>query len=269
MAIIHASFLSKSLFRTVDITVILPVDKIFAQPSEEKPFKTLYLLHGLLGSQYDWISGTRIERWAMAKNLAVVMPAGENGFYIDQKETGRNYGEFIGEELVAMTRKMFPLSKNREDTFIGGLSMGGYGAMRNGLKYSDTFSHIISLSGALQLFEDEKETGVGTIASELSNFGDYQEALRSDRNPKNMIFDKKFTHKPKVFMAVGSEDTLLLANRIYQRYLKENGFSLTYYESKGNHDWDFWDHYIKIALDWLPLDEASQGLSSGHVVVDE
>lgn len=73
------------------------------------------------------------------KNLAVVMPAGENAFYIDQPEMGTMHGKFIGEELVDITRRMFPLSRKREDTYIGGLSMGGFGALRNGLKYHDTF----------------------------------------------------------------------------------------------------------------------------------
>ncbi len=268
MAIASVSFVSKSLFRAVNITVILPVDKIFAEEKEQKPFKTLYLLHGLLGNQYDWISGTRIERWATEKNLAVVMPSGENGFYIDQKETGRNYGTFIGEELVEMTRKMFPLSHRKEDTFIGGLSMGGYGALRNGLKYQDTFSHIIALSAALHFFEDPEMTKVKDIGTESANFGDIKEAKNSDMNPLYIIDHATKPINSKIFMACGTEDGLIHVNRYYREYLKKNGLDVTYYEEQGNHDWDFWDHFIKIALDWLPLDESSQGLNSGHVQVD-
>ncbi len=269
MAILHASFISKSLFRAVDITVILPVDKIFEEEKEQKPFKTLYLLHGLLGNEYDWISGTRIERWATEKNLAVVMPAGENGFYCDQPDTGRLYGKFIGEELVQITRKMFPLSHKREDTFIGGLSMGGYGAFHNGLKYSETFSHIISLSGALHLLEDSEITKASTVAFEISCFGDVEKAKKSDYNPMYMIQNFNGEHKPNIFMACGTEDNLIHVNRYYKEQLEANGFNVTYYESQGNHDWDFWDHYIKVALDYLPLDKASSGLNSGHVQIDK
>ena len=158
MAFIQVSFMSKTLMRTVPLQVILPVDKFtFGQlEREEKPFKTLYLLHGIFGNETDWVHGTRIQRWAEEKNLAVVMPAGENAFYVDQPSIGAMHGQFIGEELVEITRKMFPLSRKREDTFIGGLSMGGFGALRNGLKYHDTFGAVICLSGALLCWKIRK-----------------------------------------------------------------------------------------------------------------
>lgn len=115
MAFIQVSFMSKTLMRTVPLQVILPVDKFtFGQPErEEKPFKTLYLLHGIFGNETDWVHGTRIQRWAEEKNLAVVMPAGENAFYVDQPSIGAMHGQFIGEELVEITRKMFPLSEKK------------------------------------------------------------------------------------------------------------------------------------------------------------
>ena len=77
MAHLNCNFFSKSLMRTVDITVILPTDKyVFTDPNfkPQTTFKTLYLLHGIFGSTSDWINGTRIEAWAQEKNLAVVMP---------------------------------------------------------------------------------------------------------------------------------------------------------------------------------------------------
>ena len=83
MALIQANFISKSLLRTVPIQVILPVDKFSmtgAPQAEQKPFKTLYLLHGILGNYTDWVSGTRIQRWAEERNLCVVMPSGDNAF---------------------------------------------------------------------------------------------------------------------------------------------------------------------------------------------
>lgn len=150
MALIQVNFLSEALHRMVPVQVILPAEK--AQP----PYKTLYLLHGVLGNDTDWMSGTSIQRWAEEKELAVVMPAGENSFYLDDEKGYRRYGHYIGEELVEVTRKIFPLSTRREDTYLAGLSMGGYGALRNGLKYSETFSRIAALSAAL--FMDELQT---------------------------------------------------------------------------------------------------------------
>ncbi len=145
MALIHVNYLSKALFREVPVNVILPIDRFDSDENEylikgDVKFKTLYLLHGLLGNYTDWVNQTRILKWAEEKNLAVVMPSGDNSFYFRSRTPWNDYETFIGEELVNMTRKMFPLSDKREDTFIAGLSMGGYGALRNGIVYSDTFS---------------------------------------------------------------------------------------------------------------------------------
>ena len=128
MALLQVNFVSQTLMRTVPIQVVLPVDKFSwdgARP--EGPFPTLYLLHGIFGNYTDWVSGTRIQRWAEEHNLAVVMPSGDNRFYVDQPDTQDLYGEFIGSELVDITRRMFPLSGERANTFIGGLSMGEIG----------------------------------------------------------------------------------------------------------------------------------------------
>ena len=118
-------------------------------PPERPPFKTLYLLHGITGNHADWISESRIRSWAAARNLAVVMPSGYNAFYLDQPESHNFYGRFVGQELINVTRRILPLSTQREDTFIGGISMGAYGALRAGFKYCETFGSVISLSSAM------------------------------------------------------------------------------------------------------------------------
>lgn len=279
MAIIQVNFMSNTLWRTVPIQVILPVDKLTPDgrlPAPKK-YKTLYLLHGLLGNCTDWVSGTRIQRWAEERDLAVVMPSGDNSFYVDRPASNNRYGEFIGKELVEITRRMFPLSDKREDTFIGGLSMGGFGAMRNGLKYHDTFGAIISLSGALHIFEDmdkiaSRKEGVDNLSYEESMFGPLPEAARSDKNPRVLIdalAREKAAHPefvlPKIYMACGTEDRLVRFSRIYRDHLTDGGFEVTYEEAPGNHNWDFWDTYIKHAIDWLPLDERSLGVNSGNV----
>ena len=79
---------------------------------------------GITGNHTDFISETRIRALAEEHNLAVIMPSGYNAFYLDQPESHNYYGSFVGEELVRMARSMFPLSTRREDTFIGGVSMG-------------------------------------------------------------------------------------------------------------------------------------------------
>lgn len=264
MALIQVNFVSNTLRRTVPLQVILPVDRLSDnwRTARPKKFKTLYLLHGIFGNYTDWVSGTRIQRWAEKRGIAVVMPSGDNAFYVDQPAQRNLYGEFIGCELVEITRRMFPLSRKREDTFIGGLSMGGYGAMRNGLKYHETFGAIISFSGALHFMdmteEEFSENDPVDRAFMDAMFGDLLEASGTDRNPRILIEElaKKKTADPtlklpRIYMSCGTEDDLLGSNRLYRDLLVEAGFQVTYEEGPGGHDWDFWDTYILKALDWL------------------
>lgn len=274
MALIQVNFISKSLMRTVPLNVILPVDKMTfpGMPQRgDKPYKTLYLLHGVFGNYTDWVSGTCIQRWAEEKDLAVVMPSGDNMCYVDQEKSHNLYGEFIGQELVEITRKMFPLSDKKEDTFIAGLSMGGYGALRNGLKYHNTFGYIGGLSSALIVEGMNKRTNDSPMFIDRrdfaeSVFGDLSVVEEGDMNPAWLI--KKLTKEgaalPKIYLACGTEDFLLEANRRLHEVMKEAGADVTYEEGPGGHEWDFWNRHIKKFLDLLPL-EGTAGINSGNV----
>lgn len=279
MALIQANIFSECLMRTIPIHAVIPSDKVVMPgegPRKKKNFKTLYLLNGLMGNDTDWVTGTRIERWAKDKDLAVIMPGGENRFYIDQEIPGQKYGEWIGRELVELTRALFPLSDKKEDTFIAGLSMGGYGALVNGLKYSDTFSHIGALSSALILNTIEASSydapWITTNRSYFEHvFGDIGKLRGGDKDYEALILKLKKEKReiPKLYMAIGTEDELLLeANRRYRDFLKEQDVPVEYVEAPGAHEWDFWDSQIKQVLDWLPLGEVCEGLSSGHVQVN-
>lgn len=283
MALLQVNLMSKSLMRTVPVQVILPVDKLIfpGMPvREDKPYKTLYLLHGVFGNYTDWVSGTRLQRWAEENDLVVVMPSGDNAFYVDQTASHNLYGEFIGSELVELTRRMFPLSPKREDTFIAGLSMGGYGAVRNGLKYHETFGCVAGLSGAFVLesalnMPYEAPMFIHSRAYMESCFGNIEQALLSDMNPKVLVktlCEKRAkdpqTPVPDIYIACGTEDFLIEANRDFRDCLAENGLEATYVEGPGVHDWDFWDTYIKKVLEWLPLEAVAEGINSGHVGID-
>lgn len=276
MALIQVNFLSKSLLRTVPVNVILPVDKLTfpgMPPREEKPFKTLYLLHGIFGNYTDWVSGTRLQRWAEEKDLAVVMPSGDNMFYVDNEKSHNLYGEFIGQELVEITRKMFPLSHKREDTFIAGLSMGGYGAIRNGLKYHDTFGSIGGLSSALIIDGLEARTNEHPLFIERRDFaegifGDLSKVKGSDRDLEWLVkhLSEEQASFPKMYLACGIDDSLLAVNQKFKDFLLASGVEFTYEEGPGAHEWDFWNRYIKKFIDWLPLeDSAGAGMNSGNV----
>lgn len=275
MALLQMNLFSQSLMRTVPVNVILPVDKlpVPGMPKrEDKPYKTLYLLHGVFGNYTDWVCGSRIQRFAEEYDLAVVMPSGDNAAYLDRPESHNFYGQFIGEELVELTRRMFPLSHDREDTFIGGLSMGGYGAMRNGLKYGDTFGYIVSLSGALLLEGMAQRTDDVPIFIESRSyaqacFGDLDTVLTSDKNPKELIRRRQAAGQaiPKIYMACGEQDGLLEANRQMVDFLRRAGVDVTFEVGPGGHEWDFWDTYIQKAIQWLPTEKSGLGVNSGNV----
>lgn len=274
MAIIEVNFISKCLMRTVTFNAIIPVDKFGpqAENAEQKPLKTLYLLHGIFGNYTDWVNGTRIQAWAEANDLAVIMPSGENRFYLDDEKSGELYGEFIGKELVEFTRKLFPLSDKREDTFIAGLSMGGYGAIRNGLKYAENFGCVIGLSAALvhDTWKDaDNSAPIFTFRRNYYEtiFCEYDKVKGSDKDPKALLLKLKEEGRPvpKMYLCCGTEDGLVTANRDFRDFLNENGVDLTYVEGPGKHDWVFWDTYIKKVLDWLPLNRTGAGINSGNV----
>ena len=254
MALIQVNYLSKALFRTVPLNVILPVDRFDADTDRylltgKEKFKTLYLLHGLLGNYTDWVSQTRIQKWAEAENLAVVMPSGDNSFYFRSRTPWNDYETFIGEELVEITRRMFPLSDRREDTFIAGLSMGGYGALRNGIVFSETFGYVVGLSSAIHIFDDTSEE------ADIGLFDNLKTASESNLNHK-IAAEEMFRQKrsiPKFYMACGTQDDLLKVNEEFRDYLRKNGAEVTWDEEDRGHDWDFWDSQIKKVLDWLPL----------------
>ena len=275
MALLQVNYVSRALMRTVTLHVVLPVDKFASEHAPYRParaFPTLYLLHGLLGNYTDWVTGTRVQRWAEARDLAVVMPSGDNHFYVDQPGTHDLYGEFIGRELVEITRRMFPLSPRREDTFIGGLSMGGYGALRNGLKYHDTFGAVAALSTANIV---ARMDGFTDDAPNFNNRTSYLEGLFGPRAgiPGSDADLTALAHKlrglpdeqPRIYLACGDADDLLGLNVQLRDELRDDGFAVTWRQAPGGHEWDFWDSQIRQVIDWLPLAGGESGINSGHI----
>lgn len=186
------------------------------------------------------------------------MPSGENHFYVDNPKAGQLYSKLIGEELVWFTRRMFPLSHKREDTYIAGLSMGGYGALVNGLKYSETFGAIGTFSAALMLdrIAASEPVAAATVQSRgyyEMVFGDLGQLPGSDKDYQALALEllKSGKQPPKLYMAVGTEDTLYGDNVQYVEFLKENKIPVTFEAGPGHHDWDFRNSYILRFLNWL------------------
>ncbi|MCC5894529.1 MAG: acetylesterase [Alkalibacterium sp.] len=256
MATLTATFQSKELMRKVSFTAIIPTStKSLYDPeplAETKgPLKTLYLLHGWDGNHEDWIQNTRIVKWATEYNIAVIMPSGENSFYVDHP-SGDNYGKFIGRELVEETRKLFPLSDKREDTFIGGLSMGGYGALRNGYHFNDTFSKIIALSSRVFQKNDPyhdltEENPINKRIWHMIGSKSYKDV--PDNIDIYSLIDQ-CRNKPDLFLACGTEDFLFEENRALHEQLVTQGIKHEYMEEPGEHNWSFWTQSLTQALAW-------------------
>ncbi|MCF0112203.1 MAG: acetylesterase [Erysipelotrichaceae bacterium] len=179
MALLTVNYRSQSLHRNVQFMVYLPTDdsRIPVQP----PYKTYYLLHGM---QYDCTAfpiQTSIIRKAREQGIAVVMPSGENSFFTDHDTSSNRFETYVAKELVEATRSMFPLSHKREDTFIGGFSMGGFGAMRIGLKYHETFSRITTFSAAIHFYETDP---VDVVFDEDQWIGGKAQTEHTDINPR-------------------------------------------------------------------------------------
>ena len=262
MAFFEIDFFSRFLNRNVHINAILPTDvqtQSVGYMRKPKSYQTLYLLHGIMGDCGDWMGGTQIRELADKNNIAVVMPSGENKFYIDNPVSEDFFGRFIGEELVDFTRATFPVSVEKKDTYIGGLSMGGYGALVNGLKYSDTFSCICAFSSALFL-EDVEETAydemdISRIKRYFMQYAEMSGPIAgSDKDYHRLAKDCSLhPDRPKIFMTCGKQDPFLSANSRYSEYLDQIGYAHSFETWEGSHNWDFWRRSIERAVEWLPL----------------
>lgn len=262
MAIGSFNFFSKSLSRAVPFNIILPNDipEMYTADNEnfKRNMKTLYLLDGFSAGNTDWMLNTNINQLASKYNLCVVFPYGENSFYLDAKETGRKYGTYIGEELVEYTRKTFGLSAKAEDTFVGGLSMGGFGAIHTGLMYNHTFSKLFALSSALIIHGYEKmerniDNGIANYEYYESIFGDRDKVATSSKNPEELVrrIQKNGDVMPKMFLACGTNDFLINENREFKEFLQSQNVEFTYEESEGVHDFEFWGKMLEPAIQWL------------------
>ncbi|MCR2806806.1 alpha/beta hydrolase [Paenibacillus soyae] len=257
MAMMQISFFSASMKREVTFSALLPLDQPEKEREAGKPLKSLYLLHGYCGSHTDWISFSRIRELSDRYRIAVFMPSGENRFYLDDEESELKVGEYVGRELVEFTRRMFPISREREDTYIGGLSMGGYGALRNGLYYAETFGRIIALSSAIISYhvagiKPGQHNGIAGYGYYRSVFGDLEQVMGSDKDPEELVRRLKTdgSNIPEIYMACGTEDFLLDVNARLHRFLMDEGVEHTYKETGGAHTWDFWNEKIGDALEW-------------------
>ncbi len=223
---------------------------------EREPYN-LILLHGLTGTDTDWLYGGLAQEMASQFNLNIFMPTVGNTFYLDKGYPGANWGEYVGSELPDYLNRTFRINMKRENTLIGGLSMGGYGALHTALAYPETFGACIALSSALVIHEYANETfeKPGVMPREMITdiFGDQKEVEASDKNPEVQYLRLKDagTPIPKIYLACGTEDSLIGHNREFAAFLKQHNADFCYEEGPGVHNWAFWNRYLEKGLDRL------------------
>lgn len=250
------NYFSKLLKYNVDVNVLLPspskrecpnmsLDEIYGRKG---CYPTLYLLHGSSGDCNSWIRLTNLERYVQDTGMAVVMPSGQNSFYCDA-EFGENFFSYTSQELVAFTRSIFPLSTKREDTFIAGASMGGYGAARIALDLYDQFSAFGVFGGSIDPLRIEqrlKAIGVDEIRFDLL-FGDTN-AIKGSRHDLFKLVDRipEDANKPRAWIYCGEEDIINLdMSTELHKALLNKGYESHFDSNEGGHDWEYWDYCIE------------------------
>lgn len=260
MSYFQCSFQSKALLTSVTLTVTLPFPSFDPLSPEisfdeiyriEKKFKTLYLFHGAFADANSWFWFTRVMDYANRYGLAVVAPNVGNSFYANLRH-GPAYWTFVSEELPRYVRTVFPLSEKRDDNFVAGFSMGGYGALKLALNKSEHYSAAISLSGVLDVVAAMKNP-----IHPIFNVNEYFGGINSLEGSHNDLFAQLQRLKqegksiPRLYIACGLDDNLYEMNKKFRDFALSNNVDLTFEEGPGGHTSDFWDHYIQRALEWL------------------
>ncbi|MEO6509979.1 MAG: alpha/beta hydrolase family protein, partial [Nocardioides sp.] len=242
---------SEALQRGTSMSVVLP------QPTEEQigvssaasqgPPRVLYLLHGLSDDHSAWLRYSSVERYAAAAGLAVVMPAVNRSFYANER-TGGRYWDFISEELPAIVGNFFRVSQDPAQTYVAGLSMGGYGAMKLALSHPERYAAAATLSGALDL--DELASRPERVELFEGIFGD---TVPEDANVFTLLEKADAATLPRIHVSTGTEDAagLVEGNRRFVAALEEKGADVTTDFRPGEHVWSLWDTLLPEIIDWM------------------
>ena len=237
MARIQCNVISYILHRTVDMTIVLPTVTMpgctkDAHHVYPHPYPVLYLLHGMGNNHQQWCGYTNLERYAEERQIAVVMISGENKFYLNWDKD--LFYDFIETELPECVTNTFPISSRPEDTYIAGLSMGGFGALYHGLKNPEKFRAIGAFSAAVGVPE-LKEYNLSDIPL----------------SPECC---------PALYITCGEDDFLYKNNQEFIRHLDENKIDYTWVSEPGyEHEWRFWDLAVERFLDWMPRTDPYKG----------
>ena len=241
MALMEVNFFSDTLGMCMSMNCVIP------QGADKYP--VLWLLHGMSDDHTIWSRRTSIERYADEHGVAVVMPTTYLGWYTDMK-FGYRYRTFIGEELPLICRSFFPgMSGRREDNYISGNSMGGYGSLALAMTYPDNYSVCAPLSAAFdpKILYRPDSTYFTDIFGDIGDF----DGSVGDMYHMTSLRAKDGSRLPKIYIACGTEDSLIGENRKMKEHLGSLGYDVTYRERSGSHNWGFWDEEIQSVLNLI------------------
>jgi putative tributyrin esterase len=245
-------FQSQLINATLPYNVILPPDY---RTSSTTRYPVLYLLHGLTGHYSDWLTKTNVADYAAQYRMIVVMPEGKDGWYTDSATVPNDkYESYILKELIPDVQKRYRTIETRFGRGVAGLSMGGYGALKYGLKSPGTFVFAASMSGALdapsRTEKDLKDPGA-LRNSVLSVFG----PTDSETRKANDIFEivhsiatNRVAGLPYFYLDCGTEDGLFSSNQQFAALLHDKKIPHEYRELPGEHNWAYWDQQVQEVL---------------------
>ncbi len=253
MALISCDFFSETLALSTSMTVLLPQRTSsqigLAGAAREGAPPVLYLLHGLSDDHTIWLRRTSIERYVAPLGLAVVMPQVHRSFYTDEAH-GNRYWTFLTRELPSVVHRFFRLSDRPADTFVAGLSMGGYGALKWALTEPGRFAAAAGLSATADVGQLVHPDRLPALMHQI--FGD--EPLSGSAHDLFSLVERAAPATvPPLYLCCGTADRGLPANRRLVDAMRRRGLAVTDDFGPGAHDWAYWDARIRDVLAWLPL----------------
>ena len=243
MSFLHVDYSSKALEMETCFQVVLPDE------GDLKQVKVIYLLHGLTDNCTGWARYTACERYARERGVALVMPEVQRSFYIDGVH-GLKYFTYVSQELPQAVHRMFGLSLEKEKSYVMGLSMGGFGALKCALTYPECYAGCGSFSGVTDL-EGMRALPDGSLRSWEFDalLGEGKRA--GAENDLSLLAEKK--NLPPIYLSCGEQDRLYGVNVKFAQHLEKLGVTYRFDHRAGAHTWDFWDQSLQDCLNWLKL----------------
>jgi len=233
------------LQKMVSLTAIIP-------EGFEGPFPVFYLLHGLSDDHTAWVRRTAIERFVQNVPMIVIMPDGSRNFYCDAVDRPYSkYETFMVSDLIEFVDATFRTICSREARAIGGLSMGGYGAVKLALKYPELYGAAVSYSGALDMCGKIDRLGWAK-APDGERYGNFGSDCAGGPNDILTLIEAIDPKKaPAISIDCGTEDGLVTDTRLVHEALTKRGIAHVYGEYSGGHTWEYWTQSLLRTLPWI------------------